>query len=169
MTEDDLRTLLAWLERRASKHLRGYPANLTIDTVGLVNEAVIRILRNNLLERSVRPAYLYGAAGRAVREALADFVRKKKRLKNGAGFHRINIFDHFDQASSRHADLLDLHHAIEALKAHDQFAAEVVNLKFYVGWTIKQIAAELEVSDFTVEKSWRNAKRFLRRYLSADS
>lgn len=165
-SKEELEALLVWLQEKARSSLRDYPPNFTLNTTALVHEAVIRLMRARPSEATNRRAYLFGAGAQAVREALADAVRKRMRLKNGAKFHRINLLDIPGNQSTVHADFLDLHEAVEALKNRSERLAQVVDLKFYAGWTIKQIAKELKVSDWVVENDWRKAREFLKRYLT---
>lgn len=161
-----LHELLSWMQVQARKGLSRCPPDFTLQTTALVNEAVIRIMRNQTLQAPPSRAYLFCAAAQAIREALANAVRKRMMLRNGATFDRVNLFDTASSELDRTADLLDLHEAIEKLKQRAPRAATVVDLKFYAALTIAEIANMLQLSDYTIENDWRFARGFLKQYLS---
>lgn len=164
--EDHLQELLVWMQDQASRRIKRCPPDFTLQTVDLVNEAVLKIMRNNTLQSPINKAYLFGAAAQAIREALADAVRRRLSLRNGGSFDRVKLSDLCGEADGHSADLLDLHEAVEALRALDERAALVVDLKFYAALTITDIAEMLDVSNWTVENDWRKAKSLLKKFLT---
>lgn len=167
LSEEELRALISWLRRKASNKLRSWTRKDILQTTVLVNEAMIKLLNGRTFERNNARAYYYAAASRAVREAFATLVRTANTEKRGARIQRVSLCA--DVADPRQSvDFADLHEAIEALSQRNQRASSVVDLKFYAGLTISEIAELLDVSESTVESDWREARRFLLRFLKSN-
>ncbi|MCA9037615.1 MAG: hypothetical protein KDA91_20920 [Planctomycetaceae bacterium] len=161
----EIDTLLEWMRNQAHRRLVGCPAHLALHTTALVNEAFIKLLKSSGITQETSRAYIYAATCRAVRECFADVVRKENAQCRGGGWSRVNLIPE-DSASSRQADLLDLHDAIEVLAKQYPRAAIVVDLKFFGGFTNSEVAKHLSVSKSTVDQDWETARGFLFKLLT---
>ncbi|XZE52925.1 ECF-type sigma factor [Planctomycetaceae bacterium SH139] len=166
LSEDELSALVGWLRIKASEKLQRLPNDATLQTTVLLNETFIKLLRGRTFERNATRAYRYTAAARALREVFATAVRSRNTAKRGVGLHRVNLLGDLADPK-RQADFSDLHEAVESLSSKEPRAATVVDLKFYAGLTIQEIAKLLEVSESTVEADWRLARKFILRFLTS--
>ncbi len=139
----------------ARRVLRGDGPDLHIQPTDLAHEAAIRIMA---LDRMVwrDRAHFLALSARVMRQALVDEVRRLKSLKRSAP-EVMTLWDPGGKAFS--IDLFD--DALERLFAIDPDRARVVELRFYAGLTMAEIAAELGLSDSTVERRWRTARAWL--------
>lgn len=161
-------SLHADLRAIAASYFARQPVGHTLQPTALVNEAVLKIIRDQPAGRDARwnsPGHFLAVAATAMRQVLVDYARASAALKRGNG-SVVNI-DASSIAAPRPAvDVIELSEAIDRLAALDERAARVVVLRFFAGLTISQTAEALGVSEFTVENDWRAARAFLARELS---
>jgi RNA polymerase sigma factor (TIGR02999 family) len=156
---DELRDLA----RRRLAHL---PPGQTLQATALVNEAYLRVVgdRDPGWESL---GHLFGAFARAIRNVLVDKARTKGRRKRGGEWHRItldpNLFS--PDADDDGRRFLALDEAIDRLAALDARKAAVVNLRFFTGRSLDEIAHMLGVTTRTVERDWDFARVWLHREL----
>ena len=146
-------------------------AGHTLQPTALVHEAYLRIVRHDKPEWSGK-AHFFGVAAKAMRQILSNHAKGKARKKRGGDWHRVTL----DRAvalsdSVRDIDLVGLDEALGRLELLDARQARVVELRFFAGLTVDDVAMVLAVSPRTVELDWRMARLWLRRELStgADS
>jgi RNA polymerase sigma factor (TIGR02999 family) len=103
-------------------------------------------------------------AARVMRGLIVDYVRERRAQKRGGAFELTTLTT--DIASVDHpADLERLSEALEALTVIDAPLAELVDLKFFCGFSFTEIAAMQRVSERTVQRNWRKARVFLYRVM----
>jgi RNA polymerase sigma-70 factor (ECF subfamily) len=161
-------SLYADLRAIAVSYFARQPVGHTLQPTALVNEAVLKIIRDQAAGHSDRwssPGHFLAVAATAMRQVLVDYARASAALKRGSGAV-VNIDTSSIAAPRPTVDVIELSEAIDRLAALDERAARVVSLRFFAGLTISQAAAALGVSDFTVENDWRAARAFLARELS---
>ena len=83
----------------------------SLDPTGLVNEAVIRLLRSPNLKGNTDRGYLYGAAVQTMRRILVDRARARQRLKRGCGWKRLPLDGYLDELEARNIDVIELDEA----------------------------------------------------------
>jgi RNA polymerase sigma-70 factor (ECF subfamily) len=152
------------LRRIASRHMRREGEGHTLQPTALVNEAYLKLVDQTRTEWESRTHFLCVASA-AMRRILIDHARGRLRKKRGAEFRRVDIDDVLERAAASDADLLDLHEALERLAALDERQARVVELRFFGGLSVDEVAAALDVSRRTVEGEWTHAKAWLGREL----
>jgi len=145
----------------ASKMAHEAPGQ-TLQPTALVHEAWLR-LGGGTGQTFPDRAYFFAAAGEAMRRILVENARRKKRLKHGGDLERVDIEHVALAAPLPDDDLLALDEALTRLAESEPFAAELVNLCFFVGLTQEQAAKELGVSISTVERKWAYARAWLFR------
>ena len=157
----------ATLLQMARGKMRGERVDHTLGASGLVNEAYIR-LSKGLASNQHRRA-LFGAAARAMQEILIDHARKRNARKRLGQQQREPLDDVLDDlVETMRCDVTDLNNALTRLANESERQREVVDLKFFAGQTITQIAEQLECSEFTVESDWRLARAKLYRWLRSE-
>ena len=154
------------LHRLAERQLHRNGAGSALGTTTLVHEAY--------LELSSRPgvsfpdrAHFIGYAARAMRGIVIDYVRYSRAAKRGGGAFEITFTNGLDIPAQRNAaeELEKLSEALDELAELEPELAEVVDLHFFCGYELKEIAEIKDVSERTVQRSWRKARMLLRNQL----
>ena len=156
---DELRNIAAALmarERNAA----------TLQPTALVHEAYLRLLGTEERDWQSRANFL-GAAAQAMRRILIEHARKRSRLKRGGDRERITLTDGQVQFEAQPEDLLALEQALTKLEARDKEMARVVELRYFGGLTVEEIAEVLGTSVRTVHRHWSGARAWLHRALSS--
>lgn len=154
--DDEIRGLAEALMRRERPHH-------TLQATALVNEAYLRIVRREDLAHLSRSEFLQAAA-QAMRRVLVDHARAKGAGKRGGNLRRI-AFDSAIHLGQPDLDLAELDEALERLASLDARQAKVVELRFFGGLTMEEVAESLGVSKRTAESDWTFARAWLRREL----
>ena len=122
----------------------------------------MKLVDAGTVEKSPNRRYFFASAARAMRQILADYARKKNALKRGRGWERLELDRVLKYLHEEHIDTLALTDALEELERRDPRKADVVQMRFFAGLTMNEIAEHLGVSRPTVELDWRAARAFLR-------
>ena len=149
------------LHRLARGHMRRESAGHTLGATALVSEAWLRLSEQTRAQWNNRGHFM-AVASTMMRRILVDHALAKRAAKRDAGLEPIST-----TLLDRHGDGLDhdvvaVHDALLALEAHDLRAAKVVELKFFGGLEIEEIAQVLDVSPATVKRDWLLARAWLR-------
>jgi RNA polymerase sigma factor (TIGR02999 family) len=108
-----------------------------------------------------------GYAARVMRGLIIDLVRERRALKRGAAFHITQLPTELGSVpDSEEATLTRLSDALDELASHDPRLAEVVDLKYFCGYTFEDIAAQRGTSKKTVQRDWEKARVLLFRQLT---
>lgn len=153
------------LRELAGAYLRRERAAHTLQPTALANEAYLRLVDETKIEWRDR-AQLLAIAARAMRQILIDHARRRGALKRGGGRERVTLSDAPGIAGDAPLDLLELDAALEALEALDARKSRVVELRFFAGLTLKEVAEALGVSLTTAEDDWYFARAWLRGRLA---
>jgi RNA polymerase sigma factor (TIGR02999 family) len=153
------------LRRLAAAYLRGERVTHTLQATALVHEAFLRLRKEAGVEWQ-NPQQVVGIFARVMRQTLINHAVARNRLKRGGGDTAALTLEFYD---SRKVDLTVLNEALEALQALDARQAQIVELRFFGGLVIEEIADLLGISPATVKREWTTAKVWLRRELSAAS
>jgi RNA polymerase sigma factor (TIGR02999 family) len=156
---DELRRLGGGLLRRER------PGH-TLQPTALVHEAVLRLCRPDALAGPRGRAQFLAAAARAMRQVLVDHARRRAADKRGGGRERLPLDAVLDHFAQQRLDLLAVHDALTRLAGLHERQSQVVELRFFGGYTAEEIAEQLQVSVSTVESDFRKATAFLRGRLS---
>lgn len=159
---DDLMPLVYdELRRIASRHMRREGEGHTLEPTALVNEVYLKLAAQRSADWEGRTHFLC-VASRAMRCVLVDHARGRLRQKRGAEFQRVDIADALEHAApASDVDFLEVREALERLAALDERQARVVELRFFGGLSVDEVATALGVSRRTVEAEWTHAKAWL--------
>jgi RNA polymerase sigma factor (TIGR02999 family) len=152
------------LHRKAAVLLRGERHGHTLQPTALVHEAYLRLVDQKHVDWQDR-AHFYAIAARSMRRVLLDHARKRQTEKRGPGSKALSLDDAGELARERPEDFLRLDDALAELQRADPAAAHLVELKFFGGLTLEEIAEALQCSSSTVERQWRAARAWLRAEL----
>jgi RNA polymerase sigma-70 factor (ECF subfamily) len=147
----------------ASRRRLENPAH-SLETTALVQEAYLRLNHQRRVFWKNR-GHFFALASRAMRRILVDHARRRKAAKRG-GAHPSPL-DSVALAVAGPVDLVELDVALEKLERVDPREAKVVELRFFVGLTVPEVAEALGLSRATVERDWSTARVWLRRELGA--
>jgi RNA polymerase sigma factor (TIGR02999 family) len=139
----------------------------TLQTSALVNEAYIRLIdwRN---VRWQNRAHFFAVSAQLMRRILVDFARERNYLKRGGGALQVSLSEAAAFALDKEADLVALDEALVELSDMDRRKGQVVELRFFGGLSVKEVAEVLKVSEETVMRDWRLAKVWLLRQLGRE-
>ncbi|HVR95573.1 MAG TPA: ECF-type sigma factor [Thermoanaerobaculia bacterium] len=163
--EDQLFALLyADLQRLARIRLASGPRpGDSLDTSALVHEAYLRLAGTTGLD-VVSRAHFFNLVARVMRNVLIDFVRQRAAEKRGAAL-RVSWPEGMDLAAPSAAvsetELLALDAALARLQEESPRLAQVVELRFFAGLALEEIAGLLGVGERTLKRDWRKARAFL--------
>jgi RNA polymerase sigma factor (TIGR02999 family) len=131
----------------------------------LVNEAVLRLLTAGVIDRASSRRYLIGAAAKAMRETLVDHARHRDAQRRGGGWKRHPLDQVHAYFVEQTPDVLSLDEALDRLAAIHERPSRVVEMRFFAGLTVAEVAESLGVSVGTVEGDWKFARAWLHREL----
>jgi RNA polymerase sigma factor (TIGR02999 family) len=141
----------------------------SLTTGDLVQEGVLRLLKDDEIARAANRHQLFRAFARGVRQLLIDYARKRDAARRGGGRPREDLDDLVDEVQQRsHAEVLALHEALEALATEHPREAEVVEMRFFGGFEMAEITEALGVSLSSVERGCRFARAWLHDFLTAE-
>jgi RNA polymerase sigma-70 factor (ECF subfamily) len=158
---DELRDL-------ADRYLRSERKGHTLQPTALVHEAFMRLIDQSRVDWKGR-THFYAIGAQAMRRILIDHARARGRGKRGGEWQRVILDEAETPEELRDIDLMALHDAMETLSALDAQQAQIVELRFFGGLTVEEVAHVLGVSKRKVEGDWTHAKAWLRNALDPES
>ena len=154
------------LRSLAAREFRGQRAEHTLQPTALVHEAFLRLIGRSPEGWNDR-RHFFAVAATAMRQILVNHARAKNADKRGGGQHRtVLLNEEAVGAAGRPLDVLDLNDALEKLAAIDPRKHRIVELRFFAGLTVPEVAQVMELSVTTIESEWRGAKAWLSATLS---
>ncbi len=153
------------LRRMAAGYLRDEPADHSWQATDLVHEALVRLLGNGNLGAPSSRAHFFGIASRAMRQLLIEHVRLRRAAKRGGRWDRIPLDDLADSFDRQGIDVVAVRDALDRLALFHERQSQVLTLRVYGGFTVQEVARQLEVSVSTVESDYRLARAWLHAQL----
>lgn len=150
------------LRRMAHRCMGGEHAQHTLQTTALVNELYLRLVDARRVNWQNR-AHFFAMAARLMRRVLVDAARSRRAGKRGGDVVRVTLDEPAVAAPDRAADLLRLDEALEALATRDARKSQVVEMRFFGGLSLEEVAGVLGVSTKTVQRDWEFARAWLQR------
>ncbi len=138
----------------------------TLQATALLHEAWMKLGNIDRAAPKDR-AHFLAIAARTMRQILVDHARRKNAGKRGDGWERVTLDIALDQLQCTELDLVVLDEALENLAAQDARKARVVELRFFAGLSMAEVADVLGVSERTAEGDWYFARAWLRKALGA--
>ena len=154
------------LRRLARLRLRNERPDHTLQSAALVNEAYLRLARQDAPQWQNR-AHFFGVAAQLMRHILVDHARNRLAAKRGAGAPRLALEPELVPARESEVDLVALDDALGKLAALDAQQARLIELRFFAGLSIEDTSVVLGVSPATVKREWVTARAWLRRELKS--
>lgn len=160
-------TLYAELHRMAKRELarRGAPPSLSVTT--LLHEAYLDMAARSGTAFPDQARFM-GYAARVMRGLIIDHARNRHAFKRGGEFEITSLDGHDVENPADAKELASISDALDELAKVDRELAELVDLKFFCGFSFVEIAALLKLSERTVQRRWEKARIYLHRTLRAD-
>ncbi len=153
------------LKRIAERFLRQERTDHTLQTTALVNEAYLKLVDQRQVDWKGR-THFFAIGARAMRRILVDHAKQRDRIKRGGGRHRVDIDEALVISPQRDDDVLALDEALNKLAQFDSDQAQIIELRFFGGLTVQEVAEVLGWSKRRVEAEWTIVRAWLRRELT---
>lgn len=144
----------------AKNYLRDERPNHTLQATALVNEAYVRLVGSVQIEWQNR-AQFFSIAAQVMRHILVDHARQHRSEKRGSGERKLSLDEAVSFAEERDINLVALDDALTILASLDEQQSRIVELRFFGGLSIPEIASVLDISETTVSRKWNTAKLWL--------
>jgi RNA polymerase sigma factor (TIGR02999 family) len=155
------------LHRLARRYMAAEQTGHPLQTTALVHEVYLRLVDANSIDWQNR-AHFYAICARLMRRILIDFARSRNYQKRGASFAHIQLEEAATVSEAVGSELLAVDEALKQLAVIDSRKSDVVEMRFFGGMTVDEIAGALQVSTETVARDWKLAKAWLQRELSRE-
>ena len=153
------------LRQLARSRLRDGGRNTVMDTTALVHESYMRFIRSGHLRTPDRRAF-FAYASAVMRSVIVDTVRERLAERRGGDLQRCTLDTEVaDQLPSGEDEVLSVHQALEQLAAAEPRLAQVVEMRYFGGYSEQEIADALDITDRTVRRDWEKARLLLRAML----
>ena len=152
------------LRRLAANYLRKEKPGHTLQPTALVHEAFIRLVGQRGLNFQSR-AHFFGVAARLMRQILVDHARHRNAGKRGGP--KVSLAETVGFATERGPDLIALDSCLEALQKIDARKSKAIELRYFGGLSMQEIAQILEVSTITVRRDMRMAEAWLHQEMQS--
>ncbi|MEM7246678.1 MAG: ECF-type sigma factor [Acidobacteriota bacterium] len=168
--EELIRLVQAELRRIAGALMKSERRDHSLQPTALLNEAWLRLANDRTPHWENRRHFL-AIVATTMRRVLVDHARQRATEKRGAAWQRVSLETSGDDLVEQawDVDVLALHQALERLQARHERQARVVELRWFGGLTLDEVAEELGVSDWTVKQDWVVGRGWLERELTRAS
>jgi len=155
------------LRRLAVKYLSRERKSHTLQPTALVHEAYLKLIDQTRVDWQGR-THFFAIGAQAMRRILVDHARAHEAAKRGGGRQRVTLDERLIGDSQRSQDVLALEDSLVKLAELDPRQARMVELRFFGGLTVEEVAEVLGMSKRSVEREWTMVRSWLRRELSED-
>ena len=151
------------LHRLAQAYMRRERPDHTLQATALINEACLRLIGEDIDWNS--RAHFVGLASHVMRQVLVDYARAHAAQRRAGGLQRVEMEDHLAIAPERLDEVVWLDDALRRLAAENARQAQVVEMRYFGGLSVEEIAGILDVSPRSVKRDWSLARIWLYRTL----
>lgn len=152
------------LRRLAGKYTHRNPPGKSLQPTEVVHEAFLKLVNQQQVDWRDKSHFL-AVGAKAMRHILVDDAKRRGRKKRGGQQRRVPL-DEGMLVSPTHDDILDIDEALKKLAMTNELRAKIVEMRFFAGMTVDEVAEALGTSKRTVEGHWTFAKAWLRREIS---
>lgn len=149
------------LQKMAHRQLRHH-SNLTLNTTMLVHESYLKLYSK--IPDDIEKSHLMAILARVMRQVLIDYVREKQTEKRGSAY-RFTLFDDDQQLDRNETQFQYLNEALDKLESIEPKLSTLVELRFFAGFSLEQVADMMDWSNRTAARQWSKAKAFLELHL----
>ena len=152
------------LRAMAAIQMRSERGDHTLQATALANEAWMRLVDGPIAWES--RAHFFGAASEAMRRILVDYARERQAKKRGGKRQRVTLSELVAGFEDTDVDILALEQALRALEGEQPRLRQVVEMRFFIGMTVDDVAETLGISKATVKRDWSYARAWLYDFMS---
>jgi RNA polymerase sigma factor (TIGR02999 family) len=153
------------LQQLAHARLRGGGRNTMLDTCSLVHESYLRCVQSGALRAADRRAF-FAYASQVMRSVIVGSVRERAARKRGAGLKPLTLSTRLgEQIPAAEDTILGVHEAMELLERVEPRLAQVAQMRYFGGYSEREIADALQVTERTVQRLWLKARLMLQAAL----
>jgi RNA polymerase sigma factor (TIGR02999 family) len=156
------------LRRTARRYMARENGGHTLQTTALVNEVYLRLVNVQKVDWQGR-AHFYAISARMMGRVLIDFARSRRYLKRGGNAVHLPFEEALFPGREDHPDIVDLDDVLNVISAMHQRKTQVVELRFFGGFSVEETAKALDLSVETVYRDWELAKVWLMRELREEN
>jgi RNA polymerase sigma factor (TIGR02999 family) len=150
------------LRRLAGHHIALERKDRSLQATALVNEVYLRFVDQRHVRLQGR-AHFFAMASWMIRRILVDYARRAHYAKRGGAARRVSLDEAMNVSKEKAADVVALDDALTRLAAIDLRKSQVVELRYFGGLSMEEIAKVLQISEVTVRRDWSTAKAWLYR------
>lgn len=166
-TEAFFTALYSELHRLASRELARSSGMVTLSVTTLLHEAYLDMAGRGGPQFPDQARFM-GYAARVMRGLIIDYVRNRQAQKRGGLLVITSLGDHTPESPANDGDLAEISDALDKLAKVEPGLAEIVDMKFFCGFSFAEIAATQQLSERTVQRRWEKARIYLRRELRTE-
>jgi RNA polymerase sigma factor (TIGR02999 family) len=163
--EDLVPLIYPELRRLARAYMRREDPAHTLQTSALINEAYLRLVDQRSVAWQDR-AHFFAVAAQVMRHILIDHARRHQSAKRGAGAFHVALNEAEMLSENKAAEFVALDDALTKLAKIDERKSQIVELRFFGGLTVEEVADLLSLSPITIKREWRSARAWLQREIS---
>jgi RNA polymerase sigma factor (TIGR02999 family) len=153
------------LRAMAGSFFRDQPSDSTLEPTALVHEAYVKLVRSAGNEWASR-AHFMAVAAKAMRQILQDRARLRRAATRGGGWQKVSLSAAAGSSGEALVDVVAIDDALSKLAELDERQYRIVELRFFAGLDVDEVAEVLKVSKSTVEKEWMRIRAWLSRELA---
>jgi RNA polymerase sigma-70 factor (ECF subfamily) len=150
------------LRRLAHHYMRRERPGHSLQTTALINEAYLRLIDYRKMQWQDR-AHFFAVAAQLMRRILVDSARSRRDAKRGGGVQKLPLDEAAAVSQEKSAEVIAVDDALKDLAALDPRKSQIVELRYFGGLNIEEIAEVLGISPTTVQRQYRIAKAWLRQ------
>jgi len=153
------------LRRLAHSRLHEGGRNTVLDTTALVHESYLRLVRTGELKIEDRRAF-FGYASQVMRSVIVDSARARLAERRGGNAQKLTLSTELAQDLAQDEEgIVQIHEALQELEKADARAAQVVQMRYFGGYSNEEIAETFDITVRTVQRDWEKAKVLLQAIL----
>jgi RNA polymerase sigma-70 factor (ECF subfamily) len=152
------------LHRLAKAYMRRERPDHTLQPTALINEAYLRLARENVDWQSRQ--HFIGFAANVMRHLLVDHARAHNAERRAGELDRVELDEGFMMSKERSKEVIALHDALGTLEQVDPRQAKVVELRYFGGFSVEEIGEILEISPRSVKRHWALARIWLFKHMA---
>lgn len=156
------------LHRLAHSYMRRENPDHTLQTTALINETYLRLVDQRKVQWQNR-AHFFGIAAQIMRRILLNYARDQNRLKRGGRAIHVSLSEAMIMPAEKDREIIALNDALVKLEELDARKSKVVELRYFGGLSVEEVAEVLKVAPITVMRDWQFAKAWLAREMQNGS
>jgi RNA polymerase sigma factor (TIGR02999 family) len=158
--DDFYKTVYFELKRLAGGHLRRQSTLTNLDATSLVHEVFLRFVQRGSIELNNRNVF-FGYASQVMRSVIVDYVRERAAKKRGGDVAFLTLVTGYAGDEYAFDEIEPLHAALKDLARIDQRLHDVVEMRYFGGLSVEEVAEVMGVSSMTVKRDWQKARAYL--------